>query len=323
MKTVFTTKDVAPRERFAYWHDIACKTIVGHESEPQSTLGFEAVLRCSDLAGMGVIMFENSPMTVNRTRGDISRAPDDSVFVCHQLSGQLGLEQLGRGVILSAGEMTLIDAQRLYRGDFRAGSRLLALKLPRHAMEARCGDLSSLLAKKVQLRCSVGALVAAQLGILKRGIDALPLAAQVAARECTLDLIALTLAKDFVEARGGRSAARSLALSRLRASIEMRLSDPDLDPASAARGAGIGVRYAQALLSDEGTSIVRLIHARRLEKCRSALADPSQRHRTITDVALGWGFSDMTHFGRLFKSRYGIGPRDYRKTRETVRADWS
>ena len=75
----------------------------------------------------------------------------------------------------------------------------------------------------------------------------------------------------------------------------------------------MSVRYANAVLGHEHTSITRLIRTERLERCRKALADRSQAHRTITEIAYGWGFSDMTHFGRSFKAVYGELPSDYRR----------
>jgi AraC-like DNA-binding protein len=38
-----------------------------------------------------------------------------------------------------------------------------------------------------------------------------------------------------------------------------------------------------------------------------------QDNRTVSEIAYGWGFSDMTHFGRRFKAMYDVSPRDYRK----------
>ena len=112
---------------------------------------------------------------------------------------------------------------------------------------------------------------------------------------------------------GGRLLhAAPQALMKLRAAVEARLSDAALDSASVAAAAGISVRYANAALAEEGTSIMRLIQARRLARCRSALEDPSQTHRTISEIAYGWGFSDMTHFGRKFRAAYGLLPSECR-----------
>jgi hypothetical protein len=57
---------------------------------------------------------------------------------------------------------------------------------------------------------------------------------------------------------------------------------------------------------------MRLIQAKRLERCRRALEDPLQAHRTWTEIAGGWGFSNMTHFSRRFKSAYGVLPSKFR-----------
>jgi AraC family transcriptional regulator, positive regulator of tynA and feaB len=66
-------------------------------------------------------------------------------------------------------------------------------------------------------------------------------------------------------------------------------------------------------LAQEGTSVARLIQARRLEQCERALANPMQADRTVGDIAYAWGFSDLTHFGRLFKKRFGTTPSEYRR----------
>jgi AraC family transcriptional regulator, positive regulator of tynA and feaB len=80
-----------------------------------------------------------------------------------------------------------------------------------------------------------------------------------------------------------------------------------------AAAAGVSVRYANAVLAEEDTSIMRLVLARRLERCRRALEDPSQAHRTVSEIAYGWGFSDLTHFGRKFRAAFGLTPSDYRR----------
>ncbi len=114
------------------------------------------------------------------------------------------------------------------------------------------------------------------------------------------------------------SSPRTLVLLNLHAAIEARLHDPALDSRTAAAIAGVSVRYANAVLAELDTSIARLIQTKRLARCRRALEDPAQRHRTLSEIAYGWGFSDMTHFGRAFKKTYGALPSDYRRMRKKV-----
>ena len=91
-----------------------------------------------------------------------------------------------------------------------------------------------------------------------------------------LDLVAVSFAKTM-ESGGPRvSSARSLALLKLCTAVEARLADLALDARRQwlLPPERISVRYANAALSQEGTSIARLIQARRSARCRGALVDP-------------------------------------------------
>jgi AraC-like DNA-binding protein len=115
------------------------------------------------------------------------------------------------------------------------------------------------------------------------------------------------------------SSPRAIALLRVKSAVERRLGDPELKPAAVAAEAGISVRYANDLLSQEGSSVERFILHRRLERCRQALEDTAQDHRLIGEIAFAWGFSDLSHFGRRFRATYGMTPGDYRRhARETA-----
>ena len=71
-------------------------------------------------------------------------------------------------------------------------------------------------------------------------------------------------------------------------------------------------RYLHRLFEAEGQSVGRWIWAARLDCCRRDLADPAQAGRSITDIAFAWGFSDIAHFSRSFRARYGDSPRAFR-----------
>jgi AraC-like DNA-binding protein len=52
---------------------------------------------------------------------------------------------------------------------------------------------------------------------------------------------------------------------------------------------------------------------RRLEECARAISDAAQRSRTVTEIAFLHGFNNASHFGRVFRERYGATPSDYRR----------
>jgi AraC-like DNA-binding protein len=311
VRTIFSTAEVHARDRFDYWHSVACESIVDHDSQPDCRRDFSATLQSGMLADIGLVVFENSPMAISHTLRHASGSNPDELFVCRQLAGRLALEQHGREVLLGPGDITLLDPRAPYAGRFFIGSRLLVLKVPRALLEARLGETREITARAVVPSAAVSRLTSAFLATLPAHVTGLDPTAEAMVENQVLDLVALTLATTQVQTRRV-SSARSLVAMRLRAVIERRLTDPSLNAGFVAAGAGVSVRYANAVLADEGTSIGRLILARRLACCQRALEDPSQAHRTISAIAYGWGFSDMTHFGRKFRGAYGLLPKEYR-----------
>jgi AraC family transcriptional regulator, positive regulator of tynA and feaB len=59
--------------------------------------------------------------------------------------------------------------------------------------------------------------------------------------------------------------------------------------------------------------VARYILRRRLEACSRALQSASQRSRTVTAIAFDYGFNSPTHFGRVFRAKFNVTPREYRR----------
>jgi AraC family transcriptional activator of tynA and feaB len=322
LRTLFSTTDVHPRDRFDYWHSVACKSLVDHDSVPECRQSFVAELRSGAIADASLVLFENSPMTIAHTAAQAAApASGEMLFICRQARGCLTLEQETREALLEPGDLTLLDPRLPYRGRFEPGSRLLVLEVPRPRLEARLGALRELTACVIKPATGNSRLISGLVAMLPEEAGDLSRPAQEIVIGQVLDLFALCLAETGRSRRPGLSSARSLVMMNVRAAIEARLADPALDAETVAGAAGVSLRYANAVLAADGTSIRRLIQARRLARCRGALADPLQAHRTVKEIAYGWGFSDMTHFGRKFKATYGLLPSEYRRCTRATGAD--
>jgi AraC-like DNA-binding protein len=196
------------------------------------------------------------------------------------------------------------------------GASALLLKVPRHRLAARVGRTGEMIARLMRPQDGENGLVSEFLGLLPRHVDKLSKAASGVVAEQALDLLALAVAGCTSAAQPRVSSARFVVQTRVRSAIERRLGDPDLTPAAVAAAVGVSVRYANAVLADKNTSVYRLIQTLRLERCRQALADPTQSHRTVSDIAYSWGFSDMTHFGRRFRATFGLLPSEFRRSHQ-------
>jgi AraC family transcriptional activator of tynA and feaB len=313
MDKILTLSDIHPRDRVAYWHDLACKAFVQHECRVTTPSTFNATIDGVRLGELGLVSIESRGLEcVERTADNIAHGDDDVFLLCVQLHGSATTCQDGRETVIYPGDFALLDAQRPYVCRY-PHRKQITIKIPHRSLKARLASSSQLTAHPVRHGDSVGGLASGYMSMIPDRIDALQPAARSQIAEHVLDLIALSLAAAAGKDKPAVSSGRALALLGLRMAIESRLSDPTLDPSSAAGAAGISVRYANVLLSQQGTSLQRLITSRRLDHCRRALEDPAQSHRTITEIAFSWAFSDASHFNRRFRSAYGCAPRDYRQ----------
>jgi AraC-like DNA-binding protein len=94
--------------------------------------------------------------------------------------------------------------------------------------------------------------------------------------------------------------------------IEEAYDDPNLSPTSVAAALRISVRYLHLLFAQRGHTVAGWIRERRLAYCREALANVDMG-LSVTDVALQAGFTDPSHFSRVFRHRFGMAPNEYRR----------
>ena len=193
MDVIFSTAGLHPRDRFDCWHEVACKTIVGHDSRPEYRLRFEAELCVASLADISLLSFRNSAMKVTRTRGHILRAKSDDLFVCLQRSEKILIEQGGREALLQPHDFCLLDPQLPYAARFENDLQILVLKVPRSALEARIGKVHSLTAKTLGPGSGIEKLTSAYIDILPARAGAIQDGAELV-RDQVLDLVALSVA---------------------------------------------------------------------------------------------------------------------------------
>jgi AraC-like DNA-binding protein len=315
---ILAMSDMHPRDRLAYWYDVACKVLVKHECRVENTPGFDASIHRGTLGDLQIIEVESRGLAfASVTARNIAHEEDGVFLLGLQLEGTATLIQDGREAVLHPGDFALLDAQRPYTSHYSEKWRRLFIKIPHRALKARLSPTSQLTARTVQGGSGVGGILSDYVRLLPPRIGALHAVERERIGDQLLDLAALALAAQIGGAdTPSLSSARAAALLQLRSVIEARLDDPSLDPESAAAAAGISVRYANALLASEGTSLLRLIVTRRLDRCRRALEDPSQAHRSIGDIAYAWGFSNVSHFTRRFKAMFGRTPSDHRAAHE-------
>jgi AraC-like DNA-binding protein len=113
----------------------------------------------------------------------------------------------------------------------------------------------------------------------------------------------------------GESSLGAVAAAHSRAILDhiaRHFASPDLSLSSAARSLGISPRYLQRLLEILGTSFTAHVTEIRLQRAFTLLTAPGKNESRVCDIAMQVGFSDISHFNRLFRSRFGTTPSDVR-----------
>lgn len=193
--------------------------------------------------------------------------------------------------------------------------RLLFISAPRVALDHR---LIAPLSLKVGRLPAAGGLGHVFSGLLRATADTLDTLTSEQLRPVELALTEFLVANLAAEgspaAKGGADAARAAHLHRVCQTIETMLSDPELTLDQVAAADGISARSLQKLFASAGQSFSTYLRLRRLERCRLDLTSPIFASLSISEICFRWGFNGSAHFSRAFKDRYGLSPRDYRKT---------
>jgi AraC family transcriptional regulator, positive regulator of tynA and feaB len=316
MEVAFSTADVHPRDRFDYWQAATRERIADHDSSISSRDGFKAELSVGRVGSLGLVRSCNSEIQVASTNRHAACSDPSEILLFCLLAGRILLEQSDRRVSLDAGSLACVDPRLAHTMHFLDQSSTLIIKVSRTELEARLGTNFDIAACRIaplgpQERLTL--FFAAKLEQLSGTLDR---TSEETISTQAIDLIALSLG-NAVDRPTQLPANKSRLVWHIHRAIDARLQNTDLTPERIAERVGISVRQANRLLGTQGSSLMRLVQTKRLARCRHALEDPRQIHRSVSDIALGWGFSDLTHFSRSFKRAYGILPSDLRKLKES------
>jgi AraC-like DNA-binding protein len=307
----WSTADVPPRDREAYWVDAVCDTFVHLDCEPRRDRPFHGEIR-SDVAGnMCVGTVVSTAQLVTRSQRQISRDPADIFLINVQLSGHGMVSQDGRDATLRPGDFALYDSTRPYRLTFDGDFAQAVLQIPRALLVRRIGASENFTATRIDGTMGIGGVLSPMLRALPSQLGAIPVTGRQRIADCALDLVVAALLSS-----GGERAPLTTRMSLARAKlwIEQHLAEK-LSAERIAQGCNLSVRHLSRLFTREGTALMEYVWARRLARCHLDLTDPAMQHRSITEIALAAGFNDLSHFSRSYRAHYGLSPREVRAQR--------
>jgi AraC-like DNA-binding protein len=307
----FSTDDFPPRKRIDAYLDIYGRTIIKHELKPMGGEPFRFVGSLCNLPGLGLALSRFSPCL--RSHG-LQHNDSDHLILGVGLSGGCVVQQHGREAVVGVGEAVLTSSADPVAVAITATSESASLRVPRAVLRPRIGDLDARVSRTIPRNTEGLSLLTGYVGAL-RSAEML-----TNPQMCDLvvshvyDLVALVLgakgeARQLAELGGGRVARRAAVFQ----AIESRSSNPDLSAAAVAALLGVSPRYVHLLLEETGQSFTHHLLQKRLDNAAALLRDPRRYDRRIGDIAQEAGFTDLSHFSRAFRRRFGMTPSDLRE----------
>ena len=302
----FSTRDVAKRERLDYWNRIASGQSAGLMIDSPND-DFLGQLGCWTLRNLTIFKARAETSIVSRC----ARHDEEERLLVHlQTRGLSDQRQLGRECVLRPGDLSLCTTAAPIRIE-TASHEMMVLDVPRHEMEQRVPQLDlhigSLTPGNSPAVHSFHQLVLALWREAESRSAPVDPNWAAGAETLMLDLLGLALRNAV---RGGPN-CDGRGLARVKAIVEARLGDPELDTESIAREVGISPRTIQTWFAAEGATLRAYLLDRRLERASDMLA--ADRTANITEIALDLGFNDPAYFTRCFRKRYGYSPRESRQ----------
>jgi len=307
----FSTNDYPRGERRQAWREVLMRLRLPL-GEPPDHDPFRGEVSCivSPL-GMDFAVMAASPQAIS------GRNPDQpaAVWLAVLLKGEASFFDGETTVELEVGDIIYGPSGQNAALRLTTAFRLLFISAPRVALDHRLIAPLSLKVGRLPAASGLGHVFS---GLLRATADTLDelTAEQLRPVELALTefLVANLAAQGSPASRGGAGAARAAHLHRVCQTIETMLSDPELTLEKAANADGISARSLQKLFSGAGQNFSTYVRLRRLERCRLDLTSPMFADLSISEICFRWGFNGSAHFSRAFKDRYGVTPRDYRKS---------
>jgi AraC-like DNA-binding protein len=309
-RTFWSTDDLPPTDRFAFWRE-AVLAPLGMTAEPDAAIPAAFSARVLQRSG-GPLMHtrvEADSHRVLRRERDIARRQRHGYSIYREIGDGAWFEYSGEEFVTCRGDIVVTDADTPWQTQPVGCYRLDTLLLPKRLLAPHLPAFGRSMSLRLNGRAGAEALAAGYLDAVMQQWEFL----DAGAMEGVADTLCRLLGIAAGGAVGGhREAVRAAQLAAAKRYIDRHLAEGELSPARVAAALGLSVRSLHLLFEPTGTSFARHVMRRRLEECRAALTSPAGATRSVTDIALGWGFNSLPAFYRAFRREFGAAPGELR-----------
>lgn len=308
----WSTRDVSGREQFAYWREAVCEAVMNVATENPAGEAFFGDIGCAGYGELRFAAFTSSPHQIVRRASHIARSSHEHHLISLQRSGASRMQQCGRTCELRAGDIGIVDGARPFNVTFPQPVDRIVAVIPSGMLHSRAPWLRD---RPIGMMTRDGTLHDVLRKYIERlaGPDCATSAEAELLAENLCNLVALLTAQGDAEYRASQE--RVSDIDRMFAFLSRHISDPELSPQTLADHMQLSVRTVHKRFEAAELTFRQWLLEQRLESCRRALGDPRCAAMTVSQIAYGLGFNDLSHFTKTFRARFGVSPGRYRVDR--------
>lgn len=309
-----STDAVAPKDRAPQWREWVWRHFGGLDTDLYGDTTFDGHMSASHAGDVILTRLEAGRHRVWRTPGMARTSETAYLKIVAPWEGTAQVRQCGREAATRSGGWVIYDTTGAYEVANPEPVEHLIVMLPKAQMAERGLRLDGVMAQ----RLGASGISRVALETMRNTYLELPHMSESAAAgagELIKQLVQLSLME-----RAGLETAQSQRLAlrdRIRAYVAQHLRDPALSVDGIARALNCSRRHLYNAFAGEGESIAAYIQRQRLEACVRDLQASGPHARPITDIAVSWGFGNLSHFSRVFREHTGASPSAFRQTSQT------
>jgi AraC-like DNA-binding protein len=311
---VFSLDSVPPHERFEAWRQhIRSSTELDMRMEPEPGDRIGARMAFQTIGELGIVRSEQSLVSrYRRGRAEIARSPVSYYSVHLHLAGSGFLRLRERELAIAKGDVFVTDTLSEFEMGF-PGSSIMVAKVPKKWLAPRVARMDVLHGALARRDEPLARLVMSYfVNGFETAKELTPDASALFVQH-SVELLALALAESPRLEPVRAVALRDGLFVRACRLISLRCGEPGLSPTTIAQALGISPRLLQRIFAERDKTLMAHVWSERVNGAAKLLADPRAAHRSITEIAFACGFSDSTHFGRVFAAHMGMTPTQWRR----------
>ncbi|MER9180412.1 AraC family transcriptional regulator [Mesorhizobium sp. M0767] len=248
----------------------------------------------------------------SRPQRKLREVENDFVLLIYLKTGKATVSHRRQDGSVPEGSFIAFDSSKPHELAMNEPFDHLVLRMPRARFISLHPAVSSMLDRPVEGRATEIQAAAGILDMIVSLGGAMPRTVSVMA-ETVVKLLGDCVVKEG-EGDVGRAVRHDLLAGRIVKSLEDNFTDPDYSSTDLAEAMGISRRYVDSIFAGMNSTFGKTLLEKRLERCDLLLRDPQFRSRSVTDIAFESGFNDLSHFSKRFRERFGVAPRQARKS---------